>query len=443
NGRGGGRGGVRRAAAPGRGAGGGGAGGAPGGGDGDDGASGAQQIFFKEVKDKIDKNIIHQGGTVRGRFPYDSPLVRPKCATFQPSPGLPQLDPFHQKAVFVWVPEFLYPELDKVPCPRCGGKGAPDGWNPKGPRRVFMEHDVAYVMGFRYKCAKCVECNKGKTEAEKRATSFNAWDAGCLRRLPDYVSKEFPFLLTKRSGIEIRMVDRLADDLVHGKGFSASAQYIRQAYTTKFMVDQLKYTSLVNARRSGSSILRSVNLAATPEKFGSFDDSTKYCGAVLTEHFLRDVWHVYFSKLPVLEVDGVDWTLEEYQHRVMQRWDGEILGGDASFKFAKIIRLGAKAGEERTRPVYGIFTVFNEYEQVVWQRPMKTGALNELSGELKLFFMRFVRNGFKLPVLWNTDDCCVDRQLLQRMFREFEEATGISLYLGEEVGAGVQVELLP
>lgn len=230
-----------------------------------------------------------------------------------------------------------------------------------------------------------MECNKGKTEAEKRATSFNAWDAGCLRRLPDYVSKEFPFLLTKRSGIEIRMVDRLADDLVHGKGFSASAQYISQvnlqrlrgraglcfsllfttfsdgtasstvgnvgphkrrpvlqrkrvvlimllqAYTTKFIVDQLKYTSLVNARRSGSSILRSVNLAATPEKFGSFDDSTKYCVAVLTEHFLRDVWHAYFSKLPVLEVDGVDWTLEEYQHRVMQRWDGEILGGDASF----------------------------------------------------------------------------------------------------------------
>lgn len=35
---------------------------------------------------------------------------------------------------------------------------------------------------------------------------------------------------------------------------------------------------------------------------------------------------------------------------------------------------------------------------------MKTGALNELSGELKLFFMRFVRDGFKLPVLWNTGD---------------------------------------
>ncbi|CBJ33156.1 expressed unknown protein [Ectocarpus siliculosus] len=74
---------------------------------------------------------------------------------------------------------------------------------------------------------------------------------------------------------------------------------------------------------------------------------------------------------------------------------------------------------------------------------MKTSALSELVEELKLFFMRFVRNGFKVPTLWNTDDCCDDRQLLQRVFREFEEATWISLYLEDEVDAGVQLELLP
>lgn len=33
---------------------------------------------------------------------------------------------------------------------------------------------------------------------------------------------------------------------------------------------------------------------------------------------------------------------------------------------------------------------------------MKSGALSELLEELKLFFMRFVRNGFKVPVLWKT-----------------------------------------
>ncbi|CAB1099984.1 unnamed protein product [Ectocarpus sp. CCAP 1310/34] len=57
--------------------------------------------------------------------------------------------------------------------------------------------------------------------------------------------------------------------------------------------------------------------------------------------------------------------------------------------------------------------------------------------------MRFVRNGFKVPTLWNTNDCCDDLQLLQRILREIEEVTGISLYLEDEVDAGVQLELLP
>lgn len=128
------------------------------------------------------------------------------------------------------------------------------------------------------------------------------------------------------------------------------------------MVNQLKYVSLADARRSSRVSL--FGAAPVPEKFGNFDDTEKYCGAVPSDHYLRDVWRTYFSELPVLEVEGAKWTREDYLHRVQQRWDGTVLAGDASFKFAKIIRLGATARGERTRPVHGIFTVFNEYEQV-------------------------------------------------------------------------------
>ena len=76
------------------------------------------------------------------------------------------------------------------------------------------------------------------------------------------------------------------------------------------------------------------------------------------------------SALPVLKVDGVAWTREDYLHRVHQRWDGWILAGNASFKFAKIIQLGANARGQRTRPVHGIFTVFNEYERVIYLEPL-------------------------------------------------------------------------
>lgn len=43
------------------------------------------------------------------------------------------------------------------------------------------------------------------------------------------------------------------------------------------------------------------------------------------------------------------------------------------------------------------------YCQVFWQRPMKSNALGELMEELKLLFVgRYLRNGFKIPVLWNS-----------------------------------------
>lgn len=43
--------------------------------------------------------------------------------------------------------------------------------------------------------------------------------------------------------------------------------------------------------------------------------------------------------------------------------------------------------------------------QVLWQRPMKSNSLTEIAGELKLLLHgRYVRNGFKLPVLWNSGE---------------------------------------
>ncbi|CAB1107149.1 unnamed protein product [Ectocarpus sp. CCAP 1310/34] len=185
---------------------------------------------FRTVKKNIDANIIHHSGGVAaprggsGKFPYSSPLILPKCATMQNTSVRRLFD--------CWLSRFV---------DRC-------------------------------KCERCVEYNGTVEESEQRPTSFNAWDVGCLDRLPDYVSKDFPFILTHRSGIDIRL-DRLADDLVHGKGFSAAAKHIRQAHTTKFMVYQLKYVSLADARRSSRVSL--FGAAPVLEKFGSFDDTEK------------------------------------------------------------------------------------------------------------------------------------------------------------------------
>ena len=77
-------------------------------------------------------------------------------------------------------------------------------------------------------CGDCAAYNRTAKESGKRPTSFHAWDPACLKRLPEYVSREFPFILTRRSGIDTRLVDNPADAVVCGRGFAAVAKRIRE-----------------------------------------------------------------------------------------------------------------------------------------------------------------------------------------------------------------------
>ena len=81
------------------------------------------------------------------------------------------------------------------------------------------------VSACRYTCDGCVAHNVAtKGSEKKRPTSFHAWDPACLKRLPEYVSKEFHFILTRLSGIDSRLIDVPADGVVCGRGFATIAK---------------------------------------------------------------------------------------------------------------------------------------------------------------------------------------------------------------------------
>ena len=44
--------------------------------------------------------------------------------------------------------------------------------------------------------------------------------------------------------------------------------------------------------------------------------------------------------------------------------DGRVMAGDASFKYVKVVRLATGQDGTRARPVYGVFTIMKEYDQV-------------------------------------------------------------------------------
>ena len=90
-------------------------------------------------------------------------LARVSCLVFFCFSALPRVDAFHLKKVFVWVPEFMFPGV-QIQCPNSECDHHPassDGWIAKQPRRVFLDDDIGYLIGFR--CVHIVHFTSGCT----------------------------------------------------------------------------------------------------------------------------------------------------------------------------------------------------------------------------------------------------------------------------------------
>lgn len=73
------------------------------------------------------------------------------------------MDPFCLKKVFVWVPEFMFDGV-RIECPNAECNHHPassDGWIAKQPRRLFLDDDIGYLIGFR--CVRIMHFTSGFT----------------------------------------------------------------------------------------------------------------------------------------------------------------------------------------------------------------------------------------------------------------------------------------
>ena len=61
-----------------------------------------------------------------------------------------------------------------------------------------------------------------------------------LGRMDDFVSKEFPFVLIKEAATCRTLVNRLADDLLEGKGFLATPKSLEKAYSATYLPTPVK-----------------------------------------------------------------------------------------------------------------------------------------------------------------------------------------------------------
>ena len=103
-----------------------------------------------------------------------------------------------------------------------------------------MYRSFASCFGTRYFCKRYATGNQTREKEGRTCTTFNAWDADVLTRMDDFVSKEFPFILTKKAATCRTLVNRLADDLLEGKGFSVTSKSFEKAYSATYFPTPVK-----------------------------------------------------------------------------------------------------------------------------------------------------------------------------------------------------------
>ena len=168
---------------------------------------------------------------------------------------------------------------------------------------TIQYRSFASCFDTRYYCKRCAAANPTGKKEERTSTTFNAWDADVLARMDDFVSKEFPFVLTKKAAICRTLVNRLADDLLEGKGFLATSKSLQKAYSATYFKLHRSYVSLVNHRVSQLKGLlgQDVDVGQIP-KFGHIGDPLGFNSSHPSAHYLRDIWHKWFYEIPVLQV---------------------------------------------------------------------------------------------------------------------------------------------
>lgn len=219
--------------------------------------------------------------------------------------SLPKPDPFYLSKVFIWDPKTLY-GVD-VYCPNCKSPARLKGW-ANHPRKVYGLHEPYYLLSRRYCCStgNCLSKNSTQdsdsdredqggsdvftsrdSKSSPKTFSFLASSDAILSQMPDHLQIAFPAVLSKRSGLDKKVLHehRIGADCSQGPEALASKirEYYCQSYHSKFT----QYMSLVYAILGRQKRLRQLPIGEKrilPTRdnipiFSTFKDVTGYNGS--------------------------------------------------------------------------------------------------------------------------------------------------------------------
>ena len=231
----------------------------------------------KFIKAQKGRNIYAANG---GDFWFRT--VDPKSKS-----DMPNYRSYIMPRVFFWCPQHLMGKVRDaegmkdipVRCIKCNEPCTSDGWqkSPLG-RRIVDLHDCYYIVTSRFECSKC----KAK---------FNGNHADLIRTLPSHVRNLYPAHLTKRSGIDLKLLDILRTSVSESFGLAPFRRMLLENHARRyFELRNLFYSKQIQCRESAGILMNQTPIATFPEflkGYGGFVPSSKYLTSCFVSFILK------------------------------------------------------------------------------------------------------------------------------------------------------------
>ena len=154
-----------------------------------------------------------------------SVLVPPTVLSLVNCDAKPRLIDYVQLPLYLWVPEYFYPNLVPfMPCPvdKCQARTERRRWRSGGPRLMHGVQHAVYLYCFEYGCSA----------AEHKDKVFMGWNEHALARLPPLVRSQFRFVMSPEMGVTWELHARIIDARMGGASLrKLQEEMTRNRYT--------------------------------------------------------------------------------------------------------------------------------------------------------------------------------------------------------------------